>query len=249
MLSIALFCVCMFAGMVNSVAGGGIMIVFPALMAVGLPPLTANTTSNLISWPSALSSAFGYRAYLRKLPAKYLLLLVPCIAGAFTGAALLARTDRHEFARIVPYLVLLAVLLFIFQPLLHRHFVRNLRAHHNAPLIVVGLALLPMSIYGGYFGAGFGFLMLAFLGFTRISSIHQINGLKNIASGTVTLVCTIYFTHAGLIDWDYAPAMISGSLLGGYLGAHGAQRVNPAWVHSFVVALGLCVSLILFVRS
>ncbi|HEX8182802.1 MAG TPA: sulfite exporter TauE/SafE family protein [Candidatus Saccharimonadales bacterium] len=249
MLSIGLFVACLIAGMVNSVAGGGIMVVFPALLALGLPPLTANTTSNLISWPGALSSAYGYRAHLRKLPPKYLFLLVPCFVGSIIGSILLARTDSAEFSKIVPYLVLAAVLLFLVQPFLHRHLAHNLKAHRNAPIIIIGIALLPMSIYGGYFGAGFGFLMLAFLGFTRITSMHQINGLKNLASATITLVCTVYFGWKGLIDWQYAPIMITGSLLGGYFGARWAQRVNVAVVHYFVIVLGLALAGVLFYKS
>lgn len=249
MLSIGLFAACLLAGMVNSVAGGGIMVVFPALLAAGFPPIVANATSNLISWPGALSSAFGYRAHLRKLPRKYLLLLLPCLGGAVVGSYLLTRTDSDQFNEMVPYLVLMAVLLFIFQPFLHRHLARNLQTHRNAPLIAVGLALVPMAIYGGYFGAGFGFLMLAFLSFTRITDIHQINGLKNLASATITIVCTIYFTHSGLINWSYAPVMIVGSLVGGYIGARWAQRVKPALVHSFIIILGVSVTVVLFAKS
>lgn len=249
MLSFGLFIACVLAGMVNSVAGGGILVVFPALLAVGLPPLTSNTTSNIVAWPGALSSAYGYRAHLRKLPAKYLLLLVPCFVGSITGAVLLTHTDRTQFSQLIPYLVLTAVLLFIFQPFLHRHLARNLRAHRNAPLVVIGLALLPMSIYGGYFGAGFGFLMLAFLSFTRINDLHQINGLKNLASATIGLVCTIYFGLHGLIDWQFAPVMIAGSLIGGYSGARWAQRVNPAIVHTLVISLGLGVAGFLFYKA
>jgi uncharacterized membrane protein YfcA len=248
MLSLGLFIASLLAGMVNSVAGGGILVVFPALLAVGLPPITANATSNLISWPGALSSAYGYRAHLRRLPAKYLLLLIPCFVGAIIGAVLLARTDSHEFSRAVPWLVLAAVLLFTFQPFLHRRLARNLSQHRNAPLIIIGLALLPMSIYGGYFGAGFGFLMLAFLGFTRITDTHQINGLKNLAGATITLVCTVYFGFAGLINWHYAPAMIVGSLLGGFIGSHWAQRVNQTHVHNFIVVVGLVVACMLFLK-
>ncbi len=249
MLSVGLFFACFLTGLVNSVAGGGIMIVFPALLAAGLSPLTANTTSNLISWPGALSCAYGYRKHLRKLPPKYLLLLIPCFVGAVIGSVLLVRTDSSQFSRIIPYLVLAAVLLFIVQPFLHRHLERNLRAHRNSPLIVIGLALLPMSIYGGYFGAGFGFIMLAFLSFTQINNIYQINGLKNIAGAMISLICTIYFASHGLIDWDFAPVMIVGSLLGGYVGARWAQRVSPVLVHNFVIGMGLIVAGVLFYNS
>ncbi len=248
MLSLGLFLACLLAGMVNSVAGGGIIVVFPALLAVGMPPITANATSNIVSWPGALASAFGYRKHLRTLPAKYILLLIPCLLGAIGGAFLLEKTDSSQFSHIIPYLVLAAVLLFIAQPFLHRHLERNLRAHRNAPLMIIGLALLPMSIYGGYFGAGFGFLMLAFLSFTRLTNVHQINGLKNLAGAAITLTCTIYFGATGLIDWRYAPAMIAGSLLGGFFGARLAQKVNPAIVHNFIVVLSLGVALVLFIK-
>ena len=249
MLSFGLFIACFLAGLVNSVAGGGVMIVFPALLAAGLSPLTANTTSNLISWPGALSSAYGYRSHLRRLPAKYLLLLLPCFIGAIIGSVLLVRTDSNQFSQLVPYLVLGAVLLFIAQPFLHRHLERNLRAHRNAPLVVIGLALLPMAVYGGYFGAGFAFIMLAFLSFTRITNMHQINGLKNLASATITIICTIYFGFHHLIDWHYAPVMIPGSLIGGYIGSRWAQRISPLIVHNIVVLLGIVVAGYLFYKS
>jgi len=249
MLTLGLFIACFVAGLVNSVAGGGIIVVFPALLATGMSPLTANATSNLISWPGALSSAYGYRNHLRKLPAKYLLLLLPCALGAIIGAVLLERTDSSQFGKIVPWLVLTAVVLFIIQPFLHRHLAGNLKAHKNAPLIIIGIALLPMAIYGGYFGAGFGFVMLAFLGFTRLTDLYQINGLKNLAGATISLICTVYFSYYGLIDWSYAWALIPGSLLGGYVGSRVSQRIKPAYAHSFVVVLGLCVSALLFIKS
>jgi uncharacterized membrane protein YfcA len=249
MLSIGLLLVCFIAGLVNSVAGGGILVVFPALLAAGMPPITANATSNLVSWPGALSSAFAYRSHLRKLPRKYLWLLLPCFSGALAGAYFLEHTESSEFTRTVPWLVLIAVILFGLQPLLHRRLASNLEQHRTAPLVVVGLALLPMSMYGGYFGAGFGFLMLAFLGFTHISNFHQINGLKNMASASITLVCTVYFGVTHLIDWHYAPFMIVGSLLGGYVGAHYAQKINQHLVHLFIMALGVVVAAILFIHA
>jgi len=248
MLSVGLFIICFLAGLVNSVAGGGILVVFPALLAVGLPPITANATSNLISWPGALSSAYGYRKQLRKLPRKYILLLLPCVFGAAFGAYLLAHTDAGDFTKLIPWLVLGAVLLFIAQPFLHRHFEKNLAQHRNAPLLIIGLALIPMAIYGGYFGAGLGFIMLAFLSFTRLKNIHQINGLKNLAAAAITLVCTIYFSHVGLLDWEFAPAMILGSLLGGYCGARWAQKLNPRLIHGLIVLLGLVVAGALFIK-
>ncbi len=249
MLILAIFAASFVAGIINSFAGGGILLTFPTLLAAGLPPITANATSNLGSWPGALSSAYGYRHYLKSLPHKYWLLLVPCFIGALLGAYLLTNTNTEEFKAVVPWLVLSAVLLFMLQPFLHRHLARNLRAHRNAPLIIIGLALIPMSIYGGYFGAGFGFVMLAFLGFTRITDLHQINGLKNLAGATISLVCTVYFGLAGLIDWQYGAVLLVGSLAGGYVGAHIAQRLHPAAVHLGIIILGLFVTGVLFITQ
>jgi uncharacterized membrane protein YfcA len=249
MLELGLFLTCFLAGVVNSVAGGGILVVFPALLATGMAPITANATSFIVSWPGALSSAFGYRKYLRELPAKYLLLLIPCVTGAIIGAYMLTHTTHAEFSQAVPWLVLTAVGLFIFQPMLHKHFEGNLKEHKNAPLLIVGLALLPMSVYGGYFGAGFGFLMLAFLGLTSLTNLHQINGLKNLAGATIAIIGTIYFGASGLIDWRFVPVMVTGSLIGGFVGSHFAPKVNPRLVHNFIILLGLIVSFHLFIRQ
>ncbi|HSH55880.1 MAG TPA: sulfite exporter TauE/SafE family protein [Candidatus Limnocylindrales bacterium] len=246
MLLTAIFVASFFAGVVNSFAGGGIIILFPALLAAGLPAVTANATSNLSSWPGALTSAYGYRHYLAKLPRKYLLLLIPCFIGAVVGSWLLAHTNSTEFERAVPYLVLAAVLLFMFQPLLHSHLASNLKHHRTAPLVLIGVALIPMAIYGGYFGAGFGFIMLAFLGFTHITNLHQINGLNNLAGATISLVCTVYFSWIGLINWQYGNVLVVGSLLGGFVGSRIAQRLNPAYVHLGIVVLGLIVAGALF---
>ncbi len=247
MLILAIFAASFAAGIINSFAGGGILLTFPALLMAGLPPITANATSNLGSWPGALSSAYGYRHYLKALPHKYWLLLVPCFVGALLGAYLLSHTDSREFEQIVPWLVLTAVILFMLQPFLHRHLARNLRAHRNAPLVIIAIALIPMSIYGGYFGAGFGFVMLAFLSFTRITDLHQINGLKNLAGATISLVCTVYFGIIGLIDWRFGVVLLAGSLAGGYVGSHIAQRLHPAAVHLGIIVLGLFVTGLLFI--
>jgi uncharacterized membrane protein YfcA len=249
MLSTGLFFICFLAGLVNSVAGGGILVVFPTLLAVGLPPITANATSNIISWPGALSSAYGYRKHLRRLPKKYILLLIPCVLGAAFGAYLLTHTDPSEFRHSIPWLVLAAVTLFTIQPYLHKKLDRNLAVHRTAPLVFIGFALIPMAVYGGYFGAGFGFIMLAFLSFTRLKNLHQINGLKNLASASIALVCTIYFAHAHLIDWEYAPAMIAGGMLGGYFGSRWSLKVDPRLVHAFIIVLGLSVAGTLFITA
>jgi uncharacterized membrane protein YfcA len=137
-------------GGMNSIAGGGMLLGFPVLLATGMPALAANATSNIITLPGQLSSAYGYRQYLRRTPRKYLFLIIPCIVGAAIGATILRRTPSDQFDRLVPELVMFAVLLFTFQPFLHRYVHRHLhgpKRHRRRlrPLLIIGLAMLPIS--------------------------------------------------------------------------------------------------------
>src|SRR5580704_7628531 len=166
---ILLFLVGIIVGSMNAIAGGGMLLGFPVLLAAGLSPLVANITGNIVILPGQLTSAFGYRRFLRKLPPRYLILLLPCLIGGTIGALVLRHTSATRFQELVPGLILFAVLLFTFQPLLHLHLRRHIsqRSRNIRRLLLIATALLPTAIYGGYFGAGFGFLMLAFLSFAR----------------------------------------------------------------------------------
>src|SRR4051812_27757572 len=136
-------------GAMNAIAGGGTLVGFPVLLAIGLPALTANATSHLVVLPGALSSVYSYRRQIRKLPGRYLLLTIPCALGATLGALILRHTSAHTFQKLVPGLVLFAVLLFAFQPLLHFHLRQHLRTKNKSlqPLILICLAMLPIAIY------------------------------------------------------------------------------------------------------
>jgi hypothetical protein len=248
---IILFVVGIVVGGMNAIAGGGMLLGFPVLLAVGLPPLMANVTSNIVVLPGSLSSAYGYRKYLRKLNRRYLLLLVPCVLGATIGALILRNTSGTQFQRLVPGLVLFAIVLFAFQPYLHFHLHRHIHGKRKAlrPLLLIALALLPVAIYGGYFGAGFGFIILAFLGFTKLHEIHQMTGLKNLASVTVSAVSItcLYSTH--LINWRYGLVMAAGSLVGGYYGALLTQKIPSHAIRVIVILIGLTTATYLGLRS
>jgi uncharacterized membrane protein YfcA len=254
MQEVILFLVGIIVGGMNSIAGGGMLLGFPVLLATGMPALAANATSNIITLPGQLSSAYGYRQYLRRTPRKYLFLIIPCVIGAAIGSTILRRTPSDQFDRLVPELIMFAVLLFAFQPFLHRYVHRHLhgpKRHRRRwrPLLIIGLAMLPISIYGGYFGAGFGFIMLAFLGFTKLAEIHQINALKNLmATGLVTtsIVC-LYSAH--LIDWRHGAAMAAGSLVGGYGTARATQNVSSHVIRIFVILIGICSAVYITVHS
>jgi uncharacterized membrane protein YfcA len=248
---IILFAVGIMVGTMNAIAGGGMLLGFPVLLAAGMPALVANATANLIILPGQLSSAFGYRHYLRKIPRTYLLLLLPCALGAAVGALWLRHTSFADFQHLVPFLILIALGLFILQPLLHFHFHKHLvhRATASHPPIWLLFTLLPLAIYGGYFGAGFGFIMLAFLGFTSLRDIHTMNALKNLTAATIAFVSLICLYSAHLIDWKLGLAMAGGNLVGGYFGATLAQRFSSNLIRIVVIVIGLGTVAYLFIHS
>lgn len=251
MQNILLFGAGILVGGMNAIAGGGMLIGFPVLLAAGLPALAANMTSNVVVLPGALSSAFGYRRYVRKVPLRYLLLIVPCILGGAVGAIILRNTPADKFQHLVPALVLFAVVLFAFQPFLHFHLNRHLhgRIKGIGSLLFIALALLPVAIYGGYFGAGFGFIMLAFLGFTKLHDVHQMNGLKNLASASISGTSIICLLSAHLINWHYGLVMAAGSLVGGYYGALLTQKVSSHVMRVIIIIIGLSTATYLGLRS
>lgn len=248
---LALFLVGLVVGGMNAIAGGGMLVGFPVLIAFGLPPLMANATGNVVTAPGQLASAIGYRKYLRKVPLRYALLLVPVVIGAAIGALTLRHTPPTNFAHMVPVLVLFGVALFAFQPLLHFHLHRHLkgRARTIAPLLFIGMAMLPLSFYGGYFGAGYGFILLAFLGFTSLHDTHMMNAMKNVAAIFVSSTSLICLYSAHIIDWHHGLAMAAGGMIGGYVGARGAQKVSSHWLRWVVICLGLAAVIYLAIHE
>jgi len=248
---IILFAVGILVGAMNAIAGGGMLIGFPVLLAFGMSPLVANVTSSVMILPGSVSSAYGYRKYLGKLHPRYLILLIPCIVGSALGALILRNTSSDRFQQIVPALVIFAVVLFTFQPLLHFHLHRHIRNKRKSlrPLLLIAIAFFPVAIYGGYFGAGLGFIMLAFLGFTKVHEIHQMNGVKNVASACIGLTSLACLFSSGLINWHYGLVMAAGSIIGGYCGAVLAQRVSSLIVRLIVIVLGISTAIYLGLRT
>ncbi len=246
-----LFFVGIAVGAMNAIGGGGMLLGFPVLLAAGLSPLAANITSNVVVFPGQLTSALGYRRYLQKLPARYLILLVSCIIGATIGALLLRKTSTARFQDLAPVLVIFAVLLFAFQPILHFHLRKhiNRRSQNMRTLLIIALALLPTALYGGYFGAGFGFIMLAFLSFTKLHDIHQMNGLKNLAGMTIALISILCLYSTHLINWRYGLAMAVGNAIGGYGGARLSQRFSSHVIRIVVIVIGFTAAGYLAVKA
>jgi uncharacterized membrane protein YfcA len=241
-------------GAMNSVAGGGTLLTFPALVGLGISPLVANATSTVALWPGSLTSILGYRAELGGVRRWAIGFAVPSLVGGAIGAWLLLVTPASRFAQLVPWLVLGATALFMIQPLVAKRVQerRVLRGIQGADVVTsdetltATLPSLPIiiwqtlvGVYGGYFGAGAGILMLAALGFMGLSNIHRMNGLKNWGGMCMNLVAAAMFAFSGLVSWPIALAMAVGSMSGGYLGSRGAQKVPRSLVRVVVVIIGL----------
>lgn len=240
----------------NSVAGGGTLLTFPALIALGVPPVAANATSTVALWPGSISSMLGYRREIAGARSWALRFAVPSVLGGIVGAALLLVTSEERFAKLVPWLVFGATVLFALQKPVVRWLLKRgtVRAPHvygtdlAPPTVGLLFAQFGVAIYGGYFGAGAGIVMLAALGFMGLTNIHQMNGLKNWGAVCFNGVAALIFVFTGLVNWPIAIAMAVGATLGGYATAGMARRAPQAVVRGLVTAIGLSATIWLFVK-
>lgn len=246
-----LFVAAMLGGALNSVAGGGSFISFPSLMFVGVPPVNANTTSTVALWPGSIASVGAYRHDLGKQH-NALLLAITSLVGGVIGALLLINTSQAAFVHLVPYLLLIATLLFAFGgAITARVGDRLARASSGSRLAVGGVVLLQLVIatYGGYFGGGLGILMLATLALMGMENIHAMNAIKTLMQACINGVAVLTFIIAGAVVWPQALLMICGAIVGGYAGAHYARKLNPRLVKWFVIFVGFAMTTYFFVRG
>jgi len=238
------------AGAVNSVAGGGTLLTFPTLLSVHTPDVVANATSTAALVPGSLAGAWGYRRELQGSRRWLLLLFAPSLLGGLVGAVLMVRYPE-SFKLVIPWLLLSASLLFLAQPYLTRRFPPHSETGRTS-LGVQGAVVFfqfLVAVYGGYFGAGIGILMLTSLGFMGIGDVHRINGVKTILAAVINGVSIVVFVIYNTIDWRYAPVMAIASVLGGYYGAVIGRRIPKAVLRGFVVAVGLVVAAYYFLRQ
>lgn len=239
MYDIPLFLVGILVGAINAVAGGGMLIGFPTLIASGMTPLIANATAKLVVLPGQITSAFGYRRFLRTMPRRDLLLIVPITVGAGIGALLLRGTPSKDFTFLAPILVTLAVLLFAFQPVIEKVLEHGRKKRVVLPFAAIAAILFASAIYAGYFGIGYGLIMLSILSFSELQSIHHMNMLKNLAAASMLAVVVLILSPGAFIDWVPGAVMAAGAAVGGYVTARLAPRVPTRALRIVIIAFGI----------
>jgi len=238
------------AGVINAVAGGGTLLTFPTLLAFGTSPVMANATSTLALVIGTGGGMFGNRQHIKPVMPWLKRFLPASIFGGLIGSALLTHTSNQIFGNLVPFLILFATLLFLAQGIFRRFAGSHLDATAN-PVHIWGAIFFQflVAIYGGYFGAGIGILMLATLGFVGMHNIYEMNTLKTILGSLINLVAAVWFIGAGLIDWPRAAVMTAGAVAGYYLGSHYSQRISQARVRQIITAIGFIISGVTFYKQ
>lgn len=237
-------------GVMNALAGGGTLLTFPSLLFLGQEAVVANATSAVALAPGALASMLGYRREVATHAAWLKTLALPSLVGGGVGAALLLRTSERVFADVAPVLVLFATLLFAVQGIVKRWFSTPADGPPPRPAsrsvgrwsIAVGAQLL-VALYGGYFGAGIGILMLAVLGFLGLSDIHAMNGLKNFFGFCIKSVAAATFVVQGAVAWPAALAVMAGATIGGFGGANFGRLIGQRRARIAVVVIGTAITI------
>jgi uncharacterized protein len=226
------------AGAVNTVVGSGTLITFPVLLAFGYAPVTANVSNTIGLVPGSASGALGYRGELRGQRRRALRLGACSVLGGITGAVLLLVLPASAFRAIVPVFIALALVLIVLQPRLNAWLERRTggRGHERGPLFPV--AIYATGVYGGYFGAAQGILLLGILGVALPQDLHRTNALKNVLAGLANGVAGLYFAMVAHVAWAPALLIAAGSIVGGQLGARYGRRLSPRALRALIVVVG-----------
>jgi len=230
------------AGFVNAVAGGGTLLSFPALLYGGLSPIAANATNTLALWPASLTSGWAYRHKLRANRRQLGVLAAPSIIGGLLGAVLLITTPEHWFRAVVPFLILLACGLLVVQEQVGRWLNRRTALHPHTHAALLWWCQLAIAVYGGYFGAGIGIMMLAAMAIFLPEDLQAANALKTVLATLINAAATVLFIYSGKVLFGVGALLMVAAMAGGYVGAHAAQRLSPRWLRIAVVAYGLLVA-------
>jgi hypothetical protein len=250
----ALFAAAFVGGSINSVAGGGTLVTFPSLLSAGVLPVAANATSTVALVPGSFSAFWNYRSEIDKSDHTLFWMGVPSVLGGILGALLVLKAGDSLFNLMVPYLILGATALFTAQMPIKRALSKltvatNLGTPQNKGRLVAILVFqFFVALYGGFFGAGIGILMLAALGLMGVNNMHRMNALKNFAAVCINSVAAIIFIIQGKVDWPVALVMATGAIFGGYLGASAAKKIGEKNVRRIVIGIGVSIAAVMLIR-
>ena len=244
-----LFVAGFFGGVLNSIAGGGSFITFPALLFVGLPPISANATNTFASCSGYISGAYAFRKDLHAHKNKLALYLLISLIGGIAGAWLLLQTPEAVFDKAIPWLLLFATVLFIVGEQMNNS-LKQLAVHYKYASSIGKFLLLCMLLavcfYGGFFNAGLGIIILSYLALAGYTNINSMNGLKLLISSSVSLIAIILFIYNGMIVWKEGIIVLLGTLIGGYVAAHISRQLPEAYIRFFVIIMSISITIYFF---
>ena len=229
---------------VNAIAGGGTLITFPAFMSTGVAAVLANTSNAIAIWPGRLLSIASYRRELERQRDRAIWTGVACLLGGLAGALLLLRSGDKSFLLAVPWLILAATLLFVFDGPITRRFRINVGTSRPSRRAMLGLSvpLFLCAAYGSYFGGGIGVIMMPILSLTGVNDMQELNGLKNLMVTAIAGVGVVSYLIAGAVSWPGTLAMMAGAMIGGYLGGILAKRVRADVLKKVVIVFGFLIA-------
>ena len=248
---ILIFLAAVTAGFINAMAGGGTLVSFPVLLALGISPVVANVTNTVALVPGTVGGMWAQRDAFKSQYSRLMMLLPVAIAGGIAGGLLILNTSEDAFRSIIPYLILMATLLLAAQVRIKNWVTQRIgHAHHenHNPIFMMSAVFLA-AVYGGYFGAGLGVILMAVLGLVTDESMTRLNFLKQALGFVINLAAAIYFAFSGKVDWGIAAIMILGSLLGGWIGGKLANRIQPGILRWIVVTAGLIAAIVFFLKD
>jgi len=231
------------AGAVNALAGGGTLISFPTLVGLGVPPVSANVTNTVSLVPGYLGASWAQRSELETYLSDSRLLAAVAAVGALAGSALLVTISSHAFRAAVPYLILTACALLFFQPRLRTVLASRRAGEGRRAAVLLGGGVFVSSLYGGFFGAGLGIMLLAVLGLCRPDPLVQLNALKQALSAVINIVAALFFVVSGPVVWSLVPVMAVASVIGGTAGGHLVKKVDSDRLRIAVVVIGVAVAI------
>ncbi|MFB6722332.1 sulfite exporter TauE/SafE family protein [Kribbella sp. NPDC056345] len=225
------------AGTINAVVGSGTLLTFPALLAIGIPPVLANVSNSVGLAPGTAAGAIGYRRELEGQRGRMIRLVPASLVGGVVGGVLLLTTPESAFHAVVPVLILLGCVLVAFQPWLRKWISVPSHTHRGAWWVIP--AVFATGVYGGYFGAAQGVLLMAILGLGLDANLQRMNGLKNVLATVVNTVAAILFIIVADVDWLAAALIAVGSTIGGFLGARYGRKLPPVALRGLIVCIGI----------